>query len=306
MDKGKRPTEEGINTQEEPWRALVNAPAWAEIEALGIWDRKEGESDLDYTQRVEMFYKRSKQVYEGIMDEKMAELKERSEQFHRDLNRRVRAMETVGRDRFDVPESSGARANVVEEVVPVVDPNSVLLINFDELDFEEDPEEDPEEDLEEDPGEDPEEESEEDFGESFDEEQGENMKEDSLGVVEEPYEDNVGDGYNVDVERGIADRHDVMSDSDTEIVILGDWPVRREDPMSEEESEIIMWEERPPEPVIVELSDSVGRLAMSDSLSVGTPSDSDSTSSDDSSNADFEPDRYMEDQDRLDASLLFP
>ncbi|XP_057522526.1 uncharacterized protein LOC130802530 [Amaranthus tricolor] len=254
---------------------------------------------------MEMFYKRSKLVYEGIMDEKMAELKERSEQFHRDLDRRVRAVETVGRDRFDVPESSRARANVVEEVVPVVDPNSVLLINFDELDFEEDPEEDPKEDLEEDPNEDPEEESEEDFKESSDEEQGEVMKEDSLGVVEEPYEDNVGDGYNADVERGIADRDDVMSDCDSEIVTLGDWPVSREDPMSEEESEIIMWEERPLEPVIVELSDSVGRLAMSDSLSVGTPSDSDSTSNDDSSDADFDPDRYMEDQDRMDASLLF-
>ena len=92
MDKGKRLAEEGINTREEPWRALVDPPAWAEIEALGIWDRKEGESDLDYTRRMEMIYKRSKQVYERIMDEEMIELKERSEQFHLDLDRRVRAV----------------------------------------------------------------------------------------------------------------------------------------------------------------------------------------------------------------------
>ena len=46
--------------------------------------------------------------------------------------------------------------------------------------------------------------------------------------------------------------------------------MRREDLMSEEESEIIMWEERPHEPIIVDLSDSVGRLTMIDSLSVGT------------------------------------
>ena len=133
------------------------------------------------------------------------------------------------------------------------------------------------------------------------------MEEDSLGVVEEPYEDNVGDGYNADVERGIADRDDVMSDSDSDsdMVILGGWPVRREDPMSEEESEITMWEERPPEPIIVELSDSVERVALSDSISVGTLSDSYSTSSDDSGDADFDPDRYMEDQDLLDASPLF-
>ena len=65
MDKGKRPAEEEINTREEPWRALVNAPAWAEIEALGIWDRKEGESDLDYTRQMEMIYKRSKQGMKG-------------------------------------------------------------------------------------------------------------------------------------------------------------------------------------------------------------------------------------------------
>ena len=81
-------------------------------------------------------------------------------------------METVGRDGFDVPESSGARVNIVEEVVPVVDPNPMLLINFDELDSEEDPEEDPEAD----PDEDLEEESEENFEENFDEEQGEIMK----------------------------------------------------------------------------------------------------------------------------------
>ena len=66
--------------------------------------------------------------------------------------------------------------------------------------------------------------------------------------------------------------------------------MRQEDPISKEESEIFMWEERLPEPVIVELSDSVERLSMSDSLSIGTPSNSDSTSSDDSEDADFDPD----------------
>ena len=81
--------------------------------------------------------------------------------------------------------------------------------------------------------------------------------------------------------------------------------MRQEDPMSKEESEITMWEERLPEPVIVELSDSVERLSMSDSLSIGTPSNSDSTSSDDSGDADFDPGRSVEDQDRLDASPLF-
>ncbi len=75
--------------------------------------------------------------------------------------------------------------------------------------------------------------------------------------------------------------------------------------MSEEESEITMWEERPPEPIIVELSDSVERLALSNSLYVETLFISDSTSSDDSGDADFDPNRYMEDQDRLDASSLF-
>ena len=53
---------------------------------------------MDYTRRMEMIYKRSKQVYERIMDEEMIVLKERSKQFHLDLDRRVRAVETVGRD----------------------------------------------------------------------------------------------------------------------------------------------------------------------------------------------------------------
>src|SRR5688572_8108617 len=105
MDKGKKPAEEGIYTLDEPWRALVNAPVWAEIEALGIWDRKEGESDLDYKHRIEMIYKRSKQVYERIMEEEMTELKERREQFYRDLDKRFRPVETVGRDGSDIPES---------------------------------------------------------------------------------------------------------------------------------------------------------------------------------------------------------
>ena len=120
------------------------------------------------------------------------------------------------------------------------------------------------------------------------------------------------DGYH-------ADEDDIMSDDDSDIIILGGWPVRRGDPMSEEESEITMSEESPPEPIIVELSDSVEQLALSDSMSVGTQtdsasdpafdsasdSDSDSTSDDDSGDTDFDPDQYMEDQDRFDASPFF-
>ena len=41
---------------------------------------------------------------------------------------------------------------------------------------------------------------------------------------------------------------------------------------------------------------------MSDSLPVETPTDSDSTSSDDSGDAVFDPDLYKEDWDRMDVS----
>lgn len=62
-----------------------------------------------------------------------------------------------------------------------------------------------------------------------------------------------------------------------------------------------MWEEILPEPEIVELSESE-ELDMCDSLPVETPTDSDSTSSDESGDADFDPDLYEEDRDRMDAS----
>ena len=133
----------------------------------------------------------------------MAELNERIEQFDRDIGRRVKVVETMGRDGIDIPKSSGAGADVIEEVVPVVDLNSVLLINFDEFDFEED--------LDEDSDEDPEEEPEEDFEEDPKEEKEDDMEEYSLGEVVEPYEDNVGDGYDADMEREIVDRNDTMS-----------------------------------------------------------------------------------------------
>ncbi|XP_057518375.1 uncharacterized protein LOC130799292, partial [Amaranthus tricolor] len=42
---------------------------------------------------------------------------------------------------------------------------------------------------------------------------GEFMEEDSLGVVEEPDEDNLGDGYNADEEGELADRDGMLSDN---------------------------------------------------------------------------------------------
>ena len=80
MDKGKKPAEEGMNTLEEPSEALVNAPVWAEIEALGIWERKEGESYLDYQHRMELIYLKSKQVYERLMNGETTKRTEREEQ----------------------------------------------------------------------------------------------------------------------------------------------------------------------------------------------------------------------------------
>ena len=59
MDKGKRPAKEGSSILEEPWKALVNVPVWEELEASKIWDRKEGESELAYKNRMEMIYKKS-------------------------------------------------------------------------------------------------------------------------------------------------------------------------------------------------------------------------------------------------------
>ena len=80
MDKGKRPAEGGSSVLEEPWRALVNVPIWAEIETLKIWDRLEGERELDYMHRMKVINKNSQQVYEGIIAEEIAELNERIDQ----------------------------------------------------------------------------------------------------------------------------------------------------------------------------------------------------------------------------------
>ena len=261
MDKGKRPAEGESSTLEEPWRALVNVPVWAEIETLKIWDKKEGESELDYKRRMEMIYKKSQQVYEGIIAEEIAELNERIAQLEREFDRWDRGMDVVDNERCKNAEASGARAEIVEEDVPVVDPNSVLQIDFDK--------EDPEEDLGEDPEEVPEEGLEENTWGNSEEE------------AEEFYEDSAEGGYNAYMEVEAADREDNMSESD---------------------SDITMWEEILPEPEIVELSDSEEQLDMSDSLPIETPTDSDSTSSDDSGDADFDPDLYEEDRDRMDAS----
>ena len=52
-----------------------------------IWDKKEGESELDYKRRMEMIYKKSQQVYEGIITEGIAELIERIAQLEREFDR---------------------------------------------------------------------------------------------------------------------------------------------------------------------------------------------------------------------------
>jgi hypothetical protein len=52
------------------------------------------------------------------MEDEMAELTERREQLYRDLDRRFGPVENVGRDGLDIPESSGARTDVIEEVFP--------------------------------------------------------------------------------------------------------------------------------------------------------------------------------------------
>ena len=155
----------------------------------------------------------------------------------------------------------GQGVEIVEEDVPVVDPNSVLQIDFDE--------EDPKEDLGEVPEEVPEEGLE------------ENTQGNSEEEAEEFYEDSAEGGYNADMEVEATDREDIMSESD---------------------SDITMWEEILPEPEIVELSDSEEQLDMSDSRPIETPTDSDSTSNDDSGDADFDPDLYEEDRDRMDVS----
>ena len=92
-----------------------------------------------------MIYKKSQQVYEGIIVEEIAEFNERIAQLEREFDRWDRRMDVVDNERCKNAEASGARAEIVEEDVPVVDPNSVLQIDFDEKDPEEDLEEDPEE-----------------------------------------------------------------------------------------------------------------------------------------------------------------
>lgn len=69
---------------------------------------------------------------------------------YREFDKWDRRIEVVDQERYENAEASRARDEIFEEDVPVVDPNSVLQINFDE----EDPKEDPEEDAEEDLGED--------------------------------------------------------------------------------------------------------------------------------------------------------
>ena len=134
----------------------------------------------------------------------------------------------------------------------------------------------------------------------------EGLEEDAEGDSEEEAEefrkDNAEGGYNVDVEVEEVDRKDVISESDSDIMMWGGEPPEQGDLMSESGSEIIMWEERPPEPEIVELSDSEEQLDMSNSLSVETSTDSESTSRDEYGDADFDPDLYKEYWDRMDAS----
>jgi hypothetical protein len=50
-------------------------------------------------------------------------LNEKIEQFERETGTRNRMMETVGRERHDIAETSRARTKIVKEVVPVVDLN---------------------------------------------------------------------------------------------------------------------------------------------------------------------------------------
>ena len=138
-----------------------------------------------------MIYKKSQQVYEGIIVEEIAEFNERIAQLEREFDRWDRRMDVVDNERCKNAEASGARAEIVEEDVPVVDPNSVLQIDFDEKD--------PEEDLEEDPEEVPEEGLEENTGEKSEEK------------AEEYYEDSAEGGCNADIEVEAADREDIMS-----------------------------------------------------------------------------------------------
>ena len=121
--------------------------------------------------------------------------------------------------------------------------------------------------------------------------------------AEEIYKDNSEEGYNADMEVEAAGREYIMSESDSDILMWGGEPPEQEDIISESSSEIIISEERPPELEIFELLDSVVQLDMGDSLPVETSIDSESTSSDDSGDADFDPDLYEEDRDRMD---VFP
>ena len=122
-----------------------------------------------------------------------------------------------------------------------------------------------------------EEDSEEDPERNLKDDSEEDLEADSEGVpeqeAEEFYEDNPKGEYNADMEVEVAGREEIMS------------------------------EERPPESEIFELSDFDVQLDMSDSLPVETSTDLECTSSDDDcGDADFDPDLYKQDRDRMDAS----
>ena len=239
-------------------------------------------SELAYKNRMELIYKKSHQVYKGILVEEEAEINEGIDQLDREIDKLSRRTEAVDPQGCENAQAVGVRAEIVGEDVAGVDPNSVLDMDFDEEDPKEDPEdnfkEDSEEDLEEYSERDPEEEA------------------------KEFYENNPKGIYNADMEGEAAIREDIMSKSDSDILMWGREPPEQEDIMSESGSEIIMLEERPPKPKIFELIDSEEQLDMSDSLPVETSADSESTFSDDSGDADFDPDVYEDDRDRMDAS----
>ncbi|XP_057538125.1 uncharacterized protein LOC130815652 [Amaranthus tricolor] len=115
------------------------------------------------------------------------------------------------------------------------------------------------------------------------------LEEDAEGDPEEEaeefHEDNAEGGYNADMEVEAVDREDIMSESDSDNMMWGGEPPEQGDIMK-----------------IVELSDSEEQLDMSDSLSVKASTDSESTSGDDFGDADFDPDLYEQDRDRMDAS----
>ena len=107
---------------------------------------QEGESELAYKNRIELIYKKSHQVYEGILVEEEAEMNERIDRLDREIDRLSRRTEAVDPEGREDVEAVGVRVEIVGEDVAGVDPNSVLDMNFDEKEPEDDSEEDPEED----------------------------------------------------------------------------------------------------------------------------------------------------------------